>query len=182
MGALSQSGGGGRSGGSEQGGGSALGRGALAPGQPAPLSLLLPQPGDFSDAVGSCSKFVSCFNFQGNINKTDERLVAWSGSMKTSGVSPSANGERPAQLESTGTGLLQRFHRTIIKMAISILVKMMPMMRAATQLPSLGSGDASGNGAAAVTVSAPPELGEISPVSCRGYRGALSSPGLGVLV
>ena len=109
------------------------------------FSLLVVQWDGFSDAVGSCCKFVSCFSFQGNINKTDERLVAWSESIKTSGVSPSANGERPAQFESTRTGLLQHFHRRIIIIAIIILIKMMPIISAAIQLPSLGPTYALGN-------------------------------------
>lgn len=109
------------------------------------FSLLVAQWDGFSDAVGSCCKFESCFNFQGNINKTDERLVVWSESIKTSGTSPSANGERPAQFESTRTGFLQHFHRRIKIIAIIILTKMIPIISAAIQLPSLGSACALGN-------------------------------------
>lgn len=179
VGSLSQSGGGGSSGGASEasrsgqescaslaasevgaGGASVLETGVLATEQPSAgggswlFSWQVVQGGGFSGAVGSCCAFVSCFSLQGSRDKTDERLVAWSESIRISGVSPSANGERPAQLESTGTGLLQHFHRRMIATAMIIPTKMMPIISAAIQLPSLGSASASGSWVAVVTARA----------------------------
>lgn len=102
------------------------------------LSRVVVQLGGFSDAVRSCWKCVSSLNFQGNTDKTDERLVAWQESIKISGVSPSANGERPAQFELTRRGLLQHFHRMITIIAIIILTKIVPIIMAG-RLSLLGS-------------------------------------------